>query len=208
MLPLIGAGLFVRTLLNLQSSKLGFNPDHTLLFEIDLPRTEYPAPRRVPAYHQIEERLASIPGVRSASLSQHALIAEGLHTTGIRITGQPGPGHGNDNIAANQVGAFFSETLNIPIIYGRSFNTHDTNRSPNVAVINERFAQHFSPNVNPVGKTFDNGDNKRVEIVGVCANTKYSDLRIDPPPTFYLELFTVRRCSCDDLRGESCRFAR
>ncbi|HTD56525.1 MAG TPA: ABC transporter permease, partial [Silvibacterium sp.] len=75
MLLLVGAGLFVRTLTNLNRNHLGFRPDNLVLFEIQPPNTRYPAPRDIALYRHIEEALASTPGIRSVSLSKNPLIA-------------------------------------------------------------------------------------------------------------------------------------
>ncbi len=184
-LLLIGAGLFVRTLLNLESAKLGFQPAHVLLFGIDLPRTQYPAPKRVPAYQQIESKLESIPGVEFVSLSESPLIGNGISTTDdLRLPGKPDPSDLRTTISWVSPGFF--QTMGIPIVYGRPFNVHDTTSSERVIVLNQRLAKILFPRVNPVGLMLQNGKDL-VKVVGISGDTKYSNLRTDPPPTFYLD---------------------
>ncbi len=87
------------------------------------------------------------------------------------------------------VGEHFFSTFSIPVIAERGFDAGDTETSPKVAVINERLAKNFFPTSDPVGKTFLTGDPKhrvRMQIVGVCKDAKYDNLRSDPPATFYV----------------------
>lgn len=184
MLLLIGAGLFVQTLFNLQSAKLGFQPAQILLFGIDLPRTQYPAPKRVPTLQHMESKLKSIPGIQSVSLSHHPFVANGISTTSIQIAGKPNSSE--LETFRGVVGADFFRTMGIPIIYGRSFDAHDTKDSQRVAIINQLLGKKLFPNVNPVGRMLQHGT-ELLKVIGISGNAKYSDLRTDPPPTLYLD---------------------
>jgi predicted permease len=84
----------------------------------------------------------------------------------------------------NIVGSAFFRTMVIPLLYGRSFSAHDRASSPRVAIVNQQFARQFFPDTNPLGKVFGNGT--EYEIVGICGDTKYSNIRGTVPPTFYL----------------------
>ena len=81
------------------------------------------------------------------------------------------------------MGARFFETMGIPILAGRAFNAHDGAGARKVAIVNERLARKFSPNENPLGKTFNK---EQIEIAGVCGNVKFGDVRSEAPPTFYV----------------------
>jgi predicted permease len=87
------------------------------------------------------------------------------------------------------VGNQFFSTLGIPMIEGRSFGPQDTSSSQNVAVINQSLARTRFPHGNPVGQRFTTGDTKNpnwIQVVGVCADTRYSSLRGNPPPQFFM----------------------
>jgi len=87
------------------------------------------------------------------------------------------------------VGNQFFPVMGIPIIAGRSFGPQDTPSSPKVAVINESLARMRFPHGSPVGKRFKLGDPKKtdwVQVVGICADTRYASLRDDPSPQFFL----------------------
>src|ERR1700678_654650 len=83
----------------------------------------------------------------------------------------------------NSVGQDFFTTMGIPILYGRGFDSRDTESSHKVAIVNQELVKKFFFNTNPLGKTFNK---ERFEIVGVCANTHYRDLRSETPPTFFV----------------------
>lgn len=183
MLLLIGAGLFTRTLLNIRSSGLGFNPVHVLLFDIDLPRSYYAAEHRAKAYQGIEEAVAQVPGVSSVSLSEMPLLANAKSTTDVRLPERP---NASQPTWMNWVGPDFFRTMKVPILYGRSFDDHDNQNSERAAIINQRLAKKLFPNANPIGRMIQNGGGL-VKVVGVSGDAKFSDLRTAPPPTIYLD---------------------
>jgi predicted permease len=82
----------------------------------------------------------------------------------------------------NNVGESFFTTMGIPIMSGRGFNSGDTPTSPKVAVVNQSLAREYFPHSNPIGTTFNK---EHFQIVGICGDAKYSDVRTEPPPTFY-----------------------
>jgi predicted permease len=185
---LIGAGLFVRTLANLNHTPLGFRADHILLFRLNPPRTRYSDAQMTVFYQQLEEKLAAIPGVRSVSMSNIAIIGDGHSGSTFHVSGRPAETEAV-RVQTNHVGSNFFPTMGIPILQGRGFDVHDTAAAPKVAVVNRALARQFFPNENPIGQTFEaDGDevNAPVEIVGIAADTRYADLRSETPPTFYL----------------------
>jgi predicted permease len=184
MLLLVGAGLFIRTLTNLNRNRLGFQPDHIVLFEIQAPGTRFPAPKDIALYTQIEDRLASAPGIKSVTLSKNPLIAGNVSNDDFVPDGLPPKLNGPVYVDDNVVGQNFFATMGIPILAGRSFDSADTETSPLVAVVNQRLVKEYFPNMNPIGRTFLS-NKKRIEIIGVSGDTRYASLRDDPPETFY-----------------------
>jgi len=185
---LMGAGLFVHTLLNLERIPLGFESNHILLFRLNLPRARYSDEQMTAFFQKLEERLASLPGVRSVTASNIGIIGDGHSGGAFHAFGRP-PGNDPTRVQTNAVGVDFFQTLGIPILQGRAFNRHDTATSPKVAVVNRTLAEKFFRGENPVGKTFET-DSEDVEgpiqIVGIAADTRYADLRSETPPTFYV----------------------
>jgi predicted permease len=179
---LIGAGLFVRTLSNLRSVSLGFRPERVVLFTIDPPRARYVDHARKALFERLDQAVGAIPGVEAASLSETPLLSGGSSRTRVGPNGRTaGP---KDDAWVNNVGRRFFDTMGIPILIGRSFDEHDRETSPPVAVVNQQFVKEFFPNENPIGRTIRN-NNLLYEIVGVCGDTPFGRLRAPIPPTFY-----------------------
>jgi predicted permease len=187
MLLLVGAGLFVRTLMNLNNAHLGFSPDNILLFGLQPSPTRYSNAKGIALYHQVEDKLAAVPGIDSATLSQAPLIANIASNMRLIPDGQPQKENKKQSAYFNTVGQLFFSTFKIPIITGRGFDDTDTETSRKVAVVNQELVKRFFPNTNPIGKTFTGGhdDPQRFEIIGICKDAKYDNLRLSPPPTFY-----------------------
>jgi len=192
-LLVVGAGLFARTLIALNSVDIGFDAGHLLLFEIRPPQARYPAGKSVPLHQRLEERVAAVPGVESVTLAETPYIADSMSNSDFLPEGQTFETRRQDNDDAeflNVVGASFFQTMNIPVFAGRSFNSSDTSTSQKVAVINRALARKRFPGMNPIGKRFkldrDGAANDWITIVGVCADTRLVNLRDDPPPQFFL----------------------
>ncbi len=185
---LVAAGLFVRTLSNLQSISLGFNRENLLLFRVDARKAGHKDPEIANFYGELRKKLAEIPGVRSVSLSEDSLIEAG---TGLAL-GLPGaPPDDNDRILS--IGPRFFTTMQIPMLAGRDLDEHDRAGSPAVVVINEALAKADFPDRNPLGQRLtlrEPEDDQRVardmEIVGVCANARYGGLTNKIPAVAYL----------------------
>jgi len=184
MLLVVGAGLFARTLFNLSKTEIGFRPENILLFQLRPPRSRYPSPKNVEVEHRIEERLTSIPGVDSVTVSLEPLLANDMSNDQFVPDGQSATAKGDDQQADfNLVGNDFFATMKMPIVAGRGFNSRDTEISPKVAVINQTLARKFFPGGNPLGKTFNED---HIRIVGISADAKYDSLRDETVPTFYV----------------------
>ena len=197
MLLLVSAGLFVRTLANLDAINPGFNKKGLLLFTIEPPVQRYPAPKNVEVLHRIEERIASLPGVETVTLSREALLGESGSNSEFLLDGQTKASEGNRYIAFNSVGRDFFTTMGIPILYGRSFDVPDTSTSRAVAIISRSLAEKEFAGKNPLGASFRRKEGgEPIQIVGVCADAKYAWIRDDPPPIFYV-LYTQE----EDPRG-------
>jgi len=139
-------------------------------------------------FQQLEERLASVPGVRTVTASNIGIIGDGHSGASFQVVGQP-RGTNPARVQTNGVGTDFFQTLGIPILQGRAFSPHDNATSPKVGIVNRALAEKFFHGENPVGKSFKT-DSEDVEgpiqIVGIAADTRYADLRSEAPPTFYV----------------------
>ena len=182
---LIGAGLFLRTLWNLRTADLGFQPEHLVLFTVDPPRNRYSGTARVEVFAKIEAGIARLPGVQSVTLTTEALVANSSSSTRATPTGRASRGQA-DRAWVNEVGWDFFKTMGIPILYGRGFGPQDRAGAPLVAVVNQAFVKNFYPGTNPVGQTFSTrGGSSVYQIVGVSADARYNRINAPMPPTFY-----------------------
>ena len=197
MLLLVSAGLFVRTLANLNALNPGFRKKGVLLFAIEPPEQRYPALKKIAVLRRIEEGVATLPGVESVTLSREALLAQSGANSGFIPEGQTTNSGHEQHVPYNAVGQSFFTTMEIPILYGRSFNVHDAPASPGVAVISRALAQREFGGKNPIGLSFRmKEEGEAFRIVGVCADAKYAWIRENAPPTFYV-LYTQQQ----DARG-------
>jgi predicted permease len=155
-----------------------------VLFEIQAAGTRYPAPKDLALYGEIEQRLSSAPGIKSVALSKNPLIAGNVSNDDFVPDGLPTKLNGKTYVDDNVVGQAFFATMGISILAGRSFDSKDTETSRTVAVVNQQLVKEYFPNVNPIGRTFLS-NKKHIEIIGICSDTRYADLRDDPPATFY-----------------------
>jgi predicted permease len=186
---LIGAGLFLRTLVNLSNVDTGFNKENILTFGIDPPSVGYKEDLRlVTLYQQIEQRVSALPGVRAASISFFT-FAQGEWTDPVSVMGRAPTPEDDMSATHNVVGPGYFETMGIPLMVGRGFGPQDTAASPKVAVINETFAHWYLPGGSPIGRHFGLGPDPKnsndIEVVGVVKNAKYQDLRERPFPAAY-----------------------
>ena len=156
-LLLTGAGLFVRTLVNLSSIDPGFEAQRLLLFAVDGSRSGYQSDKLRGLYERIRERVTAIPGVRSVTLSDAALISGSANTNSITIPGYSARNGQSPTTWVMQVGSHFLTIMEIPILTGRDIGDGDSQKAPRTAVVNETFALRYLGGQNPLGRTFDLG---------------------------------------------------
>jgi predicted permease len=196
-LLVIGAGLFLRTLASLSTVDLGFSSEHLLLAEINPPEKRYPAGTDIQLHQRLERAIAAVPGVDSVSPAMEAYVSDDLSSTNFLPAGEAYDPNKHQEEDYNVVGNRFFQTLSIPIIAGRAFGEQDTATSPRVGIINQSMARTRFPGQNPVGKRFvtDTHDSDghpstlakdSIEIIGICGDTRYMNLRTEPPPQFIL----------------------
>jgi macrolide transport system ATP-binding/permease protein len=183
-LLLIGAGLFVRTLVGLTAVDLGFKTSHLLVFQTDASHGGYQGAMLADAYERIRERIESIPGVVSVGLSQNTLIQGWETSDDIPMRSNSPPPGGYLHTHMLDCSDSFLSTMQIPLLLGRDLAASDGPGSTPVAVVNEVFVRgYFLPGVNPLGQNF--GAAPGVEIVGVVKDAHYDRVRGDAPPTAY-----------------------
>jgi predicted permease len=192
---LVGAGLFVRTLLNLLRVEPGFNTRDLLLFDIRPGLIGYKDDRAAQLYQQLAERLGAVPGVQKVTFSGVPLLAHVQSTRSVylrsALTVAPdaeGRIRASGQCKINHVRENFLEAMEIPLLAGRALSAQDDARAPKVVVVNQTFADKYFPTENTVGKrfTFDSSKPDEVEIIGIAKDAKYTKQRDEIQPTAYV----------------------
>ncbi|HEY1338600.1 MAG TPA: ABC transporter permease, partial [Bryobacteraceae bacterium] len=184
LLLLVAAGLFVRTLINLNSIALGFNRENLLLVQLSARQAGYKDEALVRFYRDLETRLAAIPGVRSASLSNYAMVSGSQNTSSVSIGGR----QGKRDTAILTVGPGYLGVMQIPLLLGRDLGERDFTSPAHVAVVTELFARTFFDTDNPLGRHFSIGGKIPIdfEIVGVAKTTRFQSLKYQTPPLIFV----------------------
>jgi predicted permease len=181
---LVGAGLLVRTLRNLESTPLGFRADGLVVFGIN-PQHARTFEEGVSFYQQLLTRLRALPGVKAVSLAENRPGSGWSNNDGAPLIDGHKPPNADGSqgmIRGNTVGSDFFHTLGVTILAGRDFIDADSAHAPKVVIINQLFAERFLPGQDPIGHTV--GHQSR-QIVGVVKNHKYRGIQEDPIPMFW-----------------------
>jgi predicted permease len=190
LLLLIGAGLFLRTLHNLQTVAMGFNSENLLLFSVDPNLLGYKDAALSNLYRQMFDRLEAVPGVSAVTFSRNALLSGSISGREVYLAGNAADASPRQigEIRLHHVRENFFSTMEIPLLHGRSLVPQDDERGPKVVVVNQTLARLVSSAENPIGKRFGFNADKpaEIEIVGVVRDAKYGNLRDESPPTVYI----------------------
>ena len=186
LLLLVGAGLFIRTLNNLERVNLGFNQDNLLVFTLQPKQGNYKDERLIHFYQELLTRLDNLPGVLAATFGRVPLIANYGWNTEILLPGETEKTAVKHVADRQAVRENYFAALQIPLLRGRGFSAQDNAHMPKVAIVNQTFALMFFPNEDVLGKRVTDTDDKRVvEIIGVVADCKYMSQRAEINPRLY-----------------------
>ena len=195
LLLLSGAGLLVRTLVNLEGEYLGFNGANVLLVQTDPRLAGVKLGELDSLYRHLLDRLNSLPGVRSATIAFYSPMSGHRSTEGTTVQGYTPHPNENMDVDVNQVAPNYFKTLGIPVLLGRAIGPQDTTTSPKVVVVNQAFAQRFFHGQNPVGRRVWVGHETNPppaelpqEIVGLVGDARYLEPGARPEPFAYLPL--------------------
>jgi predicted permease len=174
----VGAVLFLRTISNLGAVPLGFDPSNLAIFRLDpgytrLPEDEYPR-----LYQQVLANVQAIPGVRSVTLLENALLSGIVSNTSVLVNGE------RKQLYKNAVGPDFLQTMGVRLLAGRVPGMQDVEGAPLVGAVNETAVRKLFGGSSPVGQTIRIGESD-VLIVGVVSDVRYSSQRDSTPSTIY-----------------------
>jgi putative ABC transport system permease protein len=186
---LVSAGLFTRSLFNVSRIDLGLNPENIVMFGISPDLNGYKPEQSRRLFERVEDELGVMPGVTAVTSSTVPLLSGSNWGNNVSVEGfQAGPDT-DTNSRFNEVGPGYFAALGIPLLAGRDFTRADALTAPKVAVVNEAFAKKFNLGRDAVGKRIGNkGGNSplTMEIVGLVHNAKYSDVKREIPPLFFI----------------------
>ena len=181
LLLLIGAGLFVRTLMNLRTLDPGFTTRNMIAFSVDPPLNGYTVERTRQFYRDLLARLKAMPGVQSAALGLVRIVDGNEWDTSTKVEGYEAKPGEDMNPYFNAVSAGYFNTLGIPLVEGRDFTAADEASPHKVGIVNETFARRYFGGRSAVGRHFGFDDGPGavpdVEIVGVVRDAQYQDMR-------------------------------
>ncbi|HKP13639.1 MAG TPA: ABC transporter permease [Blastocatellia bacterium] len=210
---LIGSGLLLKSFARLQRVKPGFDAERLLTMELALPRPKYkPGYRIISFTNDLLEKVSALPGVQGAATSFTVPLSGQVPTSTFAIEGQPAEPSGQVNNTQFQVvSPSFFQTLGIPLLRGRWFDSQDRPDSTGVVVINETLAERFWPGQDPIGKRIalkDFGSGDWLSIIGVVGSVRYEGLNLRPDLQMYLaytqtpwkDLALLVRTTADPMR--------
>lgn len=188
---LIGAGLMIKSFLNLLKVDPGFNPQNLLTMTVSIPRSKYREPSQVVGiYQELEKRIESLPGAAAAGIV-NILPLIGGDTNRLLIEGRPVPPQGYE-IEANfrEISGSYFRTAGIPLMAGRYFDQRDNADSTPVIIINKSFADTFFDKTDPVGQRiyFPGNADSPIGIVGVAGDVRITGLDEEIKPVMYVPM--------------------
>jgi predicted permease len=198
-LLLTGAGLFVRTLHNLETVDPGFRHEGVLMADLESRGVIHAGPaadvRTAALFHDALDSMAAVHGVTAAALSNFTPISGGIWSQFVQVKGHAAS---DEDVVFFAVSPGFFSALSMPLRAGRDFTSRDDATGPPAAIVNLEFVRRFLPGVNPLGQVISATDSrywKNMEIVGVAGDSHSYTLREAPRPCIYVPFFQQPRIS-------------
>jgi putative ABC transport system permease protein len=189
---LVGAGLLIQSLWRLRNVSPGFESQNLLTFVVGIPEVKYPVEKQDQFYRELESRLQSLPGVRSAGAVVPLPLSNDLYRISFETEGRP-VAKGNQPSADFFLASDdYFKTLGVSMLKGREFNQRDSGDAPGVIIVNQTFAKQFFPGEDPIGKRIKpgiaTGEKKPDwrEIVGVVSDVRNRNLSSELRPGFFV----------------------
>ena len=181
-LLLFGAGLFVRSLQNLQATRTGFRDmDNLVTFQMAPALNGYDGPRTMHFYQELLDNIRAVPALQQASLAQVPVLHGWEWDSSTSVEGHQFKDGEDMQAYMNGVLPGYFQTMGIPILQGRDFDRRDIRENSKVAIVNQAFARHFFGDKSAIGRHLGNGGGPKTkldtEIVGVVADSLYEGVR-------------------------------
>lgn len=191
MVLLVLAGLFTQSLANVSRVDLGLRADAVATFYISPALNGYGPEQSAQIFRSVEEGLAALPGVKSVTTSIVPLVVGNSRGGNVSVQEIEAEPDEDMNSQYNEIGSGFFSTLQIPLLAGRDISAADTDGRPRVALVNEAFAEKFELGADAVGKRMavGSGGELDIEIIGLVRDAKYSDVKEEVPPQYFLSRY-------------------
>jgi predicted permease len=188
MMLLVCAGLFVKSLLNVSRVDLGLHTENVVTFSVSPQLNGYAGTRSLDLFDRLEDELAAVPGVIGVTAAMVAPLSGDNWNNSLEVEGFPSGPDTDTNAAFNKIAPGFFRTFGVPILAGREFTKADAASGRLVTIVNEQFTKKFKLGREAIGKHIQMGPRTapQIEIVGVVADSKYSDVKEAPPPQFFV----------------------
>lgn len=183
------AGLFVKSLFNVYRVDLGMKTDHVISFALSPGLNGYTPERSQRLLETVEDAVAAVPGVTHVSGNVVPMLQGDNWNNSLRVEDFHASPDTDTNSSVNEVAPGYFATVGIPMLAGRDFTRTDTLTRPKVAIVNQRFAAKFNLLPNPIGRHFGVGsqtDTMDIEIIGLVKDAKYSDVKDEVPPQYFI----------------------
>jgi predicted permease len=183
---LFGAGLFIRTLQNLENSDVGYRRDQLIVAELDPVASGYQGEKLIQLGRRLLDTLGNAPGISKVTISENGLFSGTESTSSVVIQGSA-PRSDDDRLShSDRVGPGYFETIGTPILAGRGIEARDMGNVPRVLVINESMMRFYFPSSDPIGRHISIDDGKTWDaVVGVVRDAKQNKLRDPAARRFY-----------------------
>jgi predicted permease len=188
---LIVSALFITSLRQAEKADLGFDPRNVVVLMADPAQLGYDEPRARQLYREMRDRLRTLPGVGSVSMSATVPLAFTTPSAPVYIEGQlPARDSKAPTVFFNRIDEDYLATMRTPLISGRDFTKTDDASRRAVAIVNETMARTFWRGADPVGKRFSirGANGPFLEVVGVARDGQYRYFTPEPQPYFYIPL--------------------
>ncbi len=187
---LIGAGLLIRSFIQLQEVDPGFHPEGVIVVDMPLSQTRYDTPEKQARFFEgVLERMRAIPGVESAAGTYMIPLSGNNQGSTFGIAGVDFGSGPSPEAGHRLVSPGYFRTMGIPLVRGRDFTDRDRAGAPPVVVVNQALADRYFEGKNPVGRRLEIGNGTNVqewEIVGVVGNVRFTSLEEEARPEYFL----------------------
>ena len=193
---LVGAGLLIRSFNRLSHADLGFNPQHLLTAHFDLSETRYNPDQQDRFVQDLLGRIRALPGVTNAAGAIPLPLSDSLFFISFNLLDHPVDKANEPTAGFYVVAPGFFETLQIPLVRGRTFDARDQRNSAPVMIVTQEFARKYFPNEDPIGRRVKIGAGEGVarenyktrEIVGIVGDIRNNDLQKPADAAYYIPL--------------------